>query len=91
MDKTALCKKWQELFNTTAPKHLRKEFMVRILAYKIQENAFGGLSAPTLLLRCFFDLVKLERARKAGDSLPIRETFSEQQTEWRREWDSNPR
>lgn len=47
MDKTALCKKWQELFNKTAPKHLRKEFIVRILAYKIQENAFGGLSATT--------------------------------------------
>ena len=47
MDKTALCKKWQELFNKPAPQHLRKEFMVRILAYKIQENAFGGLSATT--------------------------------------------
>jgi hypothetical protein len=47
MDKAALCKKWQELFNKTAPKHLRKEFMVRILAYKIQENAFGGLRTTT--------------------------------------------
>jgi hypothetical protein len=47
MGKTALCQKWQELFNKTAPKHLRREFMVRILAYKIQENAFGGLSATT--------------------------------------------
>jgi hypothetical protein len=47
MDKTALCKKWQEVFNKSAPKHLRKEFMVRILAYKIQESAFGGLSATT--------------------------------------------
>lgn len=47
MDKSALCKKWQELFYKPAPKHLRKEFMVRILAYKIQENAFGGLSTTT--------------------------------------------
>jgi hypothetical protein len=47
MGKTALCQKWQELFNKPAPQHLRKEFMVRILAYTIQENAFGGLSATT--------------------------------------------
>jgi Protein of unknown function (DUF2924) len=47
MGKTALCEKWLELFNKTAPNRLRKEFMVRILAYKIQENAFGGLSTTT--------------------------------------------
>src|SRR6476646_8064002 len=47
MDKTALRKKWQEIFNKTAPQHLRKEFMVRILAYTIQEKAFGGLSVTT--------------------------------------------
>ena len=47
MSKTALCEKWLELFNKTAPKRLRRELMVRILAYKIQENAFGGLSTTT--------------------------------------------
>jgi len=47
MGKTALCKRWQELFNSAAPKHLRKEIMVRILAYRIQENAFGGLNTAT--------------------------------------------
>jgi hypothetical protein len=47
MGKTALCKRWQELFNSPAPKHLRKEIMVRILAYRIQENAFGGLNTAT--------------------------------------------
>jgi hypothetical protein len=47
MGKPALCKRWQELFNSAAPKHLRKEIMVRILAYKIQEQAFGGLSIAT--------------------------------------------
>lgn len=47
LEKTALRQKWQELFNKPAPQHLRKEFMVRILAYRIQENAFGGLSTMT--------------------------------------------
>jgi hypothetical protein len=47
MGKSALCKRWQELFNSAAPKHLRNEIMVRILAYRIQENAFGGLNTAT--------------------------------------------
>jgi hypothetical protein len=47
MGKTALCQKWREVFNKAEPQHLRKEFMVRILAYRIQETAFGGLSTMT--------------------------------------------
>ncbi|MBZ5532069.1 MAG: DUF2924 domain-containing protein [Acidobacteriia bacterium] len=44
MAKTALRKQWQELFNKDAPKRLRKEIMLRILAYRIQEEAYGGLN-----------------------------------------------
>src|SRR5215471_10871040 len=35
---------WQDNFGRSAPSHLRKELMVPILAYRIQERAFGGLS-----------------------------------------------
>lgn len=35
---------WQDNFGRSAPPHLRKELMVPILAYRIQEMAFGGLS-----------------------------------------------
>jgi hypothetical protein len=45
MGKAALCKRWQEVFSKAAPKRIRKELMVRMLAYKIQEQAFGGLSS----------------------------------------------
>src|SRR5678810_1191287 len=44
MSKTALSHLWEELFNKPVPERLRKELMVRILAYRIQEQAFGGLS-----------------------------------------------
>lgn len=44
MAKAALCKRWQELFKSAAPKRLRKEIMLRILAYRIQEEAYGGLN-----------------------------------------------
>jgi|SRR5581483_5981325 len=44
MSKAELLTLWQKLFKTTAPAKLRRELLVRILAYRIQEQAFGGLS-----------------------------------------------
>lgn len=44
MSKTALSQLWEELFNKPVPERIRKELMMRILAYRIQEQAFGGLS-----------------------------------------------
>jgi hypothetical protein len=45
MNRASLCKQWQEHFNKPAPDGVRKELLVRMLAYRIQEQAFGGLSA----------------------------------------------
>ena len=39
-----LVKLWDETFSDPPPAKLRKELMVPILAYRIQELAFGGLS-----------------------------------------------
>ncbi len=44
MDKPALCKLWSELFKESIPVGVRRELVVRILAYRLQEQAFGGLS-----------------------------------------------
>ena len=44
MGKTKLQSIWLENFDNPAPPHLRKELMVSILAYRIQEKAYGGLS-----------------------------------------------
>jgi hypothetical protein len=38
---------WLANFDQPAPPHLRKELMVPILAYRIQERAYGGLSHTT--------------------------------------------
>jgi hypothetical protein len=35
---------WQERFNRPVPVGVRKELLIRMLAYRIQELAFGGLS-----------------------------------------------
>ena len=44
MKTTALCELWRQLFKTDPPEDLRRELMVQFLAYRIQEEAFGGLS-----------------------------------------------
>src|SRR5271167_634621 len=44
MNKDALSALWSQLFQSAPPHQLRRQLMVRILAYKIQEQAFRGLS-----------------------------------------------
>ncbi len=38
---------WLKLYGKAAPGGIRRELLIPFLAYKIQENAFGGLSAST--------------------------------------------
>ena len=39
--------RWQTLFGHPAPKSLRRNFLARALAYQMQVEAYGGLSAAT--------------------------------------------
>ena len=43
-DKAQLSKLWVEHFGKQPPSHLRKQLMVPLLAYRIQEKEYGGLS-----------------------------------------------
>lgn len=47
MNRDALCRQWQESFRKPAPAGVRREILVRMLAYRIQEQAYGGLSAQS--------------------------------------------
>ena len=44
LNKAQLLAIWAENFNNDPPPNLRKELMVPILAYRMQEKEFGGLS-----------------------------------------------
>ena len=44
LNKGQLLAIWRENFDHPAPPNLRKELMVPVLAYRIQEKQFGGLS-----------------------------------------------
>jgi hypothetical protein len=46
----ALRKRWRMMFGAIPPKGLTKEIMARMIAYRIQEEAFGGLNRETIKL-----------------------------------------
>ena len=47
MSKAELCDLWKQLFHSDPSSDLRRNLMIPILAYRIQEQAFGSLSART--------------------------------------------
>src|ERR1700724_1364239 len=59
---------WQKLYRRTAPQGIRRELMVPFLAYRIQENAYGGLKPAT---RCKLRRIARE-LEKSGASPELR-------------------
>jgi hypothetical protein len=47
LDKTALHALWKQLFKASSPPKLRKDLMISVLAFRLQEQAFGSLSPRT--------------------------------------------
>jgi Protein of unknown function (DUF2924) len=47
MTKRELWALWKQLLKRTAPPQIRRELLIRILAFRIQEDIHGGLSAET--------------------------------------------
>lgn len=47
LSRTALQNLWQENYGTSPPPQLRRDLMIPILAYRIQEKTFGSLDAGT--------------------------------------------
>jgi hypothetical protein len=66
LDLHGLRVRWRKLFRKQAPAHLSRALLVRILAYRVQANAFGDLDRETAR---FLD--RIARQRRAGDKSPI--------------------
>src|SRR5437762_2363264 len=47
MNKVDLSKLWKDLFGTNPPDGLNQRLLIRFLAYRIQEQAFGSLPDST--------------------------------------------
>ena len=50
---------WQKVYRSVAPQGIRKELMVPFLAYRIQENAYGGLKPATTTAVAWEECVRL--------------------------------
>ena len=48
LSKPALCDLWKQLFHAVPPAQLRRDVMIPILGYRIQEEAFGSLRPDSL-------------------------------------------
>jgi hypothetical protein len=59
-----LRKRYRELFRTNPPKAFGPDLLRRSIAHQIQENAYGGFSAPTR--RLLDQLVKAAMAKPNG-------------------------
>ncbi|WP_240540037.1 DUF2924 domain-containing protein [Salinarimonas soli] len=66
LDLHALRVRWRKLFRKEAPGHLTRSLLLRILAYRVQANAFGDLDRETLR---FLD--RIARGRRAGEATPV--------------------
>ena len=60
MERKALTKLWRDLFDRAPSPAFRRETLIPILAYRIQERAFGGLKESTV--RTLRELVEENRA-----------------------------
>jgi hypothetical protein len=60
----ALRPRWHSMFGAVPPSALTKDLIARMIAYRIQEEAFGGLDRATIKL-----LDGLSRGEKAGAGL----------------------
>jgi hypothetical protein len=67
LSKTALYDLWKQLFNASPSPKLRRDLMIPILAFRLQEQAFGSLSPRT-----FDRLRNLSRAfeRNSDSAIP---------------------
>ncbi len=78
-----LIKRWQALFDVAPPKKLRSSLLVQGIAYRLQEEALGGLKASTLrLLERFAD----DTAAGRSVSIPSEKSRMTTGTVLMREW-----
>ncbi len=78
----ALRNRWRLMFGTTPPAALTKDLIARMISYRIQEEAFGGLDRATIKLLDRLargEKPELNRRLKAGTVL-IREYRGERHT-----------
>lgn len=74
LDIEALRRRWQLLTGRVTPEHISKQILIRLIAYRIQADAFGDLDRQSIkLLRQIAE----QRAKgKAGTGVPTLESLN---------------
>lgn len=74
LDLEALRRRWRRLTGRPAPEHITKQLLIRMIAYRIQADAFGDLDRQSVkLLRQIAE----QRAKgKAGTGVPTLESLN---------------
>jgi len=67
LSRDALKQRWKELYGAPPPSHLGRPILLHAIAYRIQEQALGGLDAATLRL---LDRAAKDLARGRELSMP---------------------
>lgn len=47
LDRTALVEQWRRLYETEPPDHISRSLLIQAIAYRLQEQALGGLKPST--------------------------------------------
>jgi hypothetical protein len=68
LSRSELLDLWQQLYKKAAPVGIRREILVPFLAYRIQENAYGGLK-PKVVAELRRIAKALDRNRTSKDPL----------------------
>src|SRR5882757_9889711 len=67
LDRTELKEKWRELYGMEAPASISQPILLRAIAYRLQENALGGLKPSIRRL-----LTKTAEDALAGRQIAVR-------------------
>ena len=81
LDRAPLAAAWQTAYGTEPPRNISQSLMLRALAYRIQEEALGGLKPST---RRF--LMKISEDSHASRAAPMQITKAKLGTRLLREW-----
>jgi hypothetical protein len=76
LDLVALRRRWLGFYGSKAPARMSRELLVQAIAYRLQENAFGGLSSVTRATMTSslgakrIGRTRIDRSVKAGTRFP---------------------
>ena len=80
LSKAALAELWEQLFQTSPQPRLRRDLMVRILAHRLQEQAFGGLaSGYRRRLQRLASAIETDSKQARGSRLSIKPVINRNQ------------